>query len=232
MRRIILAVAVVAAMAVSYGLGRRHVQSHAGSEAGRRVLYYVDPMHPAYQSDKPGIAPDCGMQLEPVYAEAAGSGAPSSPLAQLPAGAVGIDGATQRLLGIRVAPVERSGASRIIRAVGRVAPEDTRVYRVNSGVDGFIRETYNDSVGVQVKKDQKLATYYAPDFLAVASGFLAATRARAGLHRQGRCAHRFISRCCVQARVQQSSGLYRSPAQSRDERCADQGDRRQRQASR
>ena len=35
----------------------------------RRILYYVDPMHPAYKSDKPGVAPDCGMQLEPVYAD-------------------------------------------------------------------------------------------------------------------------------------------------------------------
>ena len=78
------------------------------------------------------------------------------------------------LLGIRVAPVERSGATRIIRVVGRVAPEDTRIYRVNSGVDGFIRETHDDSVGVLVKKNQALATYYAPDFLPAASGFLAA----------------------------------------------------------
>ena len=28
--------------------------------AARRVLYYVDPMHPAYTSDRPGTAPDCG----------------------------------------------------------------------------------------------------------------------------------------------------------------------------
>ena len=175
MRRIIFAVAVVAAIAASYGLGLRHTQSQVGSQAGRRVLYYVDPMHPSYKSDKPGIAPDCGMQLEPVYADQAGSGAPSSPLAQLPAGSVGIDGPTQRLLGIRVAPVEKNGATRSITAVGRVAPEDTRVYRLNSGVDGFIRETHDDSVGTQVKKDQKLASYYSPEFLSVASGFLAAT---------------------------------------------------------
>src|SRR5437016_14073769 len=38
--------------------------SHSSS---KRILYYVDPMHPAYRSDKPGIAPDCGMPLEPVY---------------------------------------------------------------------------------------------------------------------------------------------------------------------
>ena len=35
--------------------------------AAKRILYYVDPMHPAYKSDKPGTAPDCGMALEPVY---------------------------------------------------------------------------------------------------------------------------------------------------------------------
>lgn len=39
------------------------------AKGGRKVLYWVDPMHPAYKSDKPGIAPDCGMKLEPVYEE-------------------------------------------------------------------------------------------------------------------------------------------------------------------
>jgi protein SCO1 len=33
----------------------------------RKVLYYVDPMHPTYKSPKPGKAPDCGMRLEPVF---------------------------------------------------------------------------------------------------------------------------------------------------------------------
>lgn len=46
----------------------RGTTSHAPAP-GRKVLYYVDPMHPAYKSDKPGIAPDCGMKLEPVYAD-------------------------------------------------------------------------------------------------------------------------------------------------------------------
>jgi Cu(I)/Ag(I) efflux system membrane fusion protein len=174
MRRIIVTVAVVAAIAVSYGIGRYHPQSDTGGKTARRVLYYVDPMHPAYRADKPGIAPDCGMQLEPVFADDVGPQRPSSALAQLPADAVNIDGDTQQLLGIRLAPVERSGATRTIRVVGRVVPEDTRVYRINSGMDGFIRETYNDSAGVQVRKDQKLASYYAPEILAQASGFLAA----------------------------------------------------------
>jgi RND family efflux transporter MFP subunit len=174
MKRTSLAIAVVAAIAASYGIGRYNSHSQSSNQTGRHVLYYVDPMHPSYKSDKPGIAPDCGMRLVPVFAEDLGNAQPSSPLAQLPAGAVAIDAATQRLMGIRVAPVEKKGTTRTVRVIGRVVPEDTRVYAVNSGLGGFIRETYNDSVGMLVKKDQKLASYYSPDFLAVASGFLAA----------------------------------------------------------
>jgi len=37
----------------------------------RRILYWQDPMHPQYKSDKPGKAPDCGMDLVPVYEESA-----------------------------------------------------------------------------------------------------------------------------------------------------------------
>ena len=45
----------------------QHGQQAAKKEPS--ILYYVDPMHPSYKSDKPGIAPDCGMQLTPVYAD-------------------------------------------------------------------------------------------------------------------------------------------------------------------
>src|SRR3972149_10795092 len=63
--------AVIVLLAVTFAGGYvlrapRHANAQAG---GRRILYYVDPMHPSYKSDKPGIAPDCGMQLTPVYAD-------------------------------------------------------------------------------------------------------------------------------------------------------------------
>lgn len=168
----VLLIALGAFVTGRYTGNPRQGSEHAGT---RRVLYYVDPMHPAYRSDKPGTAPDCGMALEPVYAEDASNAARSAPLAQLPPGGVSIDGATQGLLGIRVVTVEKGGAPHGIRVVGRVVPEDTRVYRINAGTEGFIRETYNDSVGELVKKDQKLATSYTGETLSVASGFLAAT---------------------------------------------------------
>jgi RND family efflux transporter MFP subunit len=77
----ILAVLLVAAVAFGGGYVLRGRSAGGSSDSGRRILYYVDPMHPAYTSDKPGIAPDCGMRLEPVYADGGGppAHAPQAP---------------------------------------------------------------------------------------------------------------------------------------------------------
>src|SRR6516225_5855211 len=174
MKKTLTALGMVLLVVASYEMGRRQSARDAReSTNAQRVLYWVDPMHPDYKSDHPGIAPDCGMALEPVYAEPRASLATSrTPLVE---GAVGIDVDKQQLFGIRVAAVEKTSGSEKIRVLGRVVPEDTRVYRITAGSDGFIRDTYNDSVGELVKKDQKLATSYLGETLAVASGFLAAT---------------------------------------------------------
>jgi RND family efflux transporter MFP subunit len=63
---ILLATGLVFVFGFGYG---RWYSTRPAAKAGRKILYYVDPMHPWYKSDKPGIAPDCGMKLEPVYAD-------------------------------------------------------------------------------------------------------------------------------------------------------------------
>jgi membrane fusion protein, copper/silver efflux system len=163
-----LAVLLLIVTVAVYGLA--FLRPQLGGNPGLRPLYYVDPMHPSYKSDKPGTAPDCGMPLVPVYAGDPADGARTL----VSRNAVTIDGATRRRIGIRVAPVTRSAVTHIIRTIGRVAAEDTRVYRINAGVEGIVRQTYSDSIGAPVKKEEKLAAFYAPDFLAASSGFLAA----------------------------------------------------------
>ena len=74
------------------------------SPAGRKILYYVDPMHPAYKSDKPGIAPDCGMELVPVYADGTMGG--SGEVAVAAPGTVNVSPEKQQLIGIRIGQVE------------------------------------------------------------------------------------------------------------------------------
>jgi membrane fusion protein, copper/silver efflux system len=63
---ILLAIGLIFVFGFGYG---RWYSTRPAPKAGRKILYYVDAMHPWYKSDKPGIAPDCGMKLEPVYAD-------------------------------------------------------------------------------------------------------------------------------------------------------------------
>src|SRR4026208_1600932 len=71
--KIVKAVAALVVITLAFGGGYvlRATRTSANASNGRKILYYVDPMHPAYKSDKPGVAPDCGMTLEPVYADEA-----------------------------------------------------------------------------------------------------------------------------------------------------------------
>lgn len=71
---------MIVTFVAGYGYGRWYGKRERGQAGtgGRKILYYVDPMHPGYKSDKPGIAPDCGMKLEPVYEGGQTGGQPAA----------------------------------------------------------------------------------------------------------------------------------------------------------
>ncbi len=80
-------------------------------------------------------------------------------------GAVRIASEKQQLIGIRLLEVKRSSASPKIRSAGVVAPDETRVYRINSSSDGWIREAYDDATGDMVAQNEPLAAFYTPAFI-------------------------------------------------------------------
>ncbi len=199
-----LAVALIAGF-VFGSLGARPRQNQA-----HRVLYYVDPMHPGYRSDKPGTAPDCGMALVPVFAESAGALAVTS--AGPTPGMVQIDPAAQQLYGIRLAKVEKNRGQGTVRVFGRVVPDQTRVFRVNIGTEGYVKETHDDAVGNHVGKNQHLATVYAPEFLSLAGGYLSANE-RSGTAAAKDNAAASQGAASVQARADRLRNLGMSDAQ-------------------
>jgi multidrug efflux pump subunit AcrA (membrane-fusion protein) len=131
--------------------------SEPSAHGARRILYYHDPMHPSYKSDKPGIAPDCGMQLEPVYEE--GGPAGFSAAGPLSPGAVKIDVAKQQALGLRTVVVARSAGRYTLRALGKVAADETRLYRLSAYVAGYARSVSPHTSGSIVNKDELLASF-------------------------------------------------------------------------
>ena len=177
MRKTLYLIPLMAAVVVGYALARLRGKTMSGQE--RIPIYYVDPMHPSYRSPKPGLAPDCGMQLVPVYAEDLGRSVDTSTLS-LPSGVAHVDSAIRQLYGIRLAKTEWSSGHENLRVYGRVAADETRIYRVNVGTDGYVKSTSGDAVGNHVLKNQHLAVIYSPEFLSVAGGYLSANERSPG----------------------------------------------------
>ncbi|MDQ5857230.1 MAG: efflux RND transporter periplasmic adaptor subunit [Acidobacteriota bacterium] len=146
------------------------------STPAKKVLYWVDPMHPAYKSDKPGTAPDCGMDLVPVYEEAP-TGAPrGKPVAGY--STISVPPERQQAIGVQLGKVEVRDLTKTIRAVGRVTFDETLLHQVHAKFEGYIEELYVDYTGKAVRKGQPLLSIYSPDLLATQQEYLLAFRAR------------------------------------------------------
>ena len=167
-----LAVLVAGSFLAGSWCGQRRATRPAPS-GERKALYYVDPMHPTYRSDKPGIAPDCSMPLEPVYADADGGPPPAGPGSRpASAGAVRLSAEKQQALGVRLGTVERAPGSETLRTTGRVAARENATYRLLAAADGWIREVRSATTGSLVRKDEVLASFYAPEFLGAEQAYI------------------------------------------------------------
>ena len=181
--RIIIAVLIVSMIGVGYVKrdslkklfgGKASDESAASGDQAKadlKVLYWVDPMHPSYKSDKPGKAPDCGMDLVPVYE---GGISPSN----LPEGAFLISTEKQQLIGVTYGEASSEQVSKTLRAVGRLAYDETKISHVHTKIEGWIEDVYVDFIGKPVKKGEPLLTIYSPELLQTQQEFLLAIKGR------------------------------------------------------
>jgi len=116
------------------------------------------------------------MDLVPVYEGDAGpaGGAPSN-----------VDGysnvkltpARQQLIGVQTGLAETRTIGRTVRAVGRVAVDETRLHTITTKFDGYIEKLYVDYTGKEVRRGQPLFSVYSPELLATQQEYLLAMRA-------------------------------------------------------
>ena len=140
----------------------------------RKVLYWYDPMHPAYKSDKPGIAPDCGMTLVPKYAD-------NESAAKMPMGTVTILPQKQVMAGVRTTLVIRKPMVRDIQTTAQIVADETKIAHIHVKVSGYIDQVYVNFVGQLVKKGQPLFTLYSPDLVSTQEEYLIAKRGNSAL---------------------------------------------------
>src|SRR5574341_2330669 len=136
-RRRVLYIVVAALLAAGAGgawLLQRMGPRGAHAEDAGKTTYYC-PMHTHYKSDRPGNCPICSMKLVPLEttpaAPGAEAGAPGTGQAPAAAGggalAIRITPERQQQIGVRFAEVASQQAAVEIRAVGKVAYDETQL---------------------------------------------------------------------------------------------------------
>ena len=172
-RKIAFVLALLAVAATAYLAGSlrapRETAVAAAASSPQRLLYYRCPMHPDFKSDKPGTAPCCGMAYEPVYASSPETAAGTSAATT---SSVFVSAQQQQLIGVRVGTVDRSSGTERLRLFGRVVPDERRVFRVNIGLESYVREITRAATGSRVNKGEWLASVSAPDARTLVSGFI------------------------------------------------------------
>lgn len=126
---------------------------------------YVCPMEECGTvSDEPGHCPKCGMELVP-----AGTAGTPPDLAEVPLSREGI-----RVLGVQTVAAMRGRLQRLVRAVGHVTADETRIHRVHTKIAGYVERLHVNQTGQAVRKGQPLLDLYSPELLASQEEYLRA----------------------------------------------------------
>jgi len=127
----------------------------ASAEEDKEILYWVAPMDPNYQRDKPGKSP-MGMDLIPFYAGEGGDGS-----------TVTISPTVVQNLGVRTAKAELTKLWRGIDTVGYIDYDESKVSHIHLRTEGWIEKLTVESEGERVKKGEFLFELYSPLLVSV-----------------------------------------------------------------
>lgn len=99
-------------------------------------------------------------------------------MANMPEGTVQISPEKQQLIGVQYGTVEYQTISKTLRAVGRLAYDETRITRINPKIEGWIEQVYVDFTGKLVRQGQPLISIYSPDLVQTQQEYLLAIKGR------------------------------------------------------
>ena len=136
-------------------------QSAPANAAGRKVLYWHDPMVPGQKFDKPGKSPFMDMDLVPVYADSA------------PDGGITINARQQQSFGVRTAVATEGTLDTSFSAVGAVGIDERALVAVQARSPGYVERLLVRAQYDGVAAGQPLAELYVPEWLAAQEELLA-----------------------------------------------------------
>ena len=144
---------------------RQMPQQAESTYQAKKKTMYRSTMNPNEVSDKPG-KDSMGMDMVPFETEEEPSGTPAG-LAP-----VSITEYHRKHMGLTFGTVGMQRIIREIRTSARIVPDETRLYRVTTKIEGYIDKLYVNVTGQAVHKGQPLFTVYSPELVASQQEFL------------------------------------------------------------
>jgi Cu(I)/Ag(I) efflux system membrane fusion protein len=159
-----------------------------GLEMGGTWLVAID----AHRPDAPSLAAEGsltvgapGLRLRARTASGGDRPPMPSDAVESAAPTVQLDPSRLRQIGIRSEPARREELTTTVRALGRVALDETTLRDVTVRVAGFVGEVEADALGARVERGQVLFTVYSPEAYAAQREYLQALRSQAAARGTG-----------------------------------------------
>jgi multidrug efflux pump subunit AcrA (membrane-fusion protein) len=151
-------------------MGMEMVPFEVEKPATAKKTMYRSTMNPGEVSDKPG-KDSMGMDMVPFEVETAVPGASGSVPGLT---TITITPEHRAHLNMRLATAGIKKLSRQLRTSARIVPDETRLYRVTTKIDGYVEKLFVNATGQPVRRGQPLLSIYSPDLVASQQEFLSA----------------------------------------------------------
>ncbi|MDD5329262.1 MAG: efflux RND transporter periplasmic adaptor subunit [Sulfuricella sp.] len=163
---IAVAALVAAALGTGYWLGARGTGAQVSADAGaapvkqeRKILYYRNPMGLPDTSPTPKKDP-MGMDYIAVR-EGEDAAEPDSP------NQIRIGTEKVQRLGVRTEAAQLRSLDKVVRATGRIEPDERRIYAIAPKFEGYVERLHVNVTGQAVAKGQPLFEVYSPELVSV-----------------------------------------------------------------
>jgi Cu(I)/Ag(I) efflux system membrane fusion protein len=149
----------------------KHDESEHNYVQNTETKLWTCSMHPQIRMEKPGKCPICGMTLIPVETSSNNS-------ENIADNEIVMTPEAIQLANIQTTIVERSKANKEIHLLGRVKPDERRLYSQVSHIPGRIERLYVNFTGEKVFRGQKMVRLYSPDLISAQKELFEAINSR------------------------------------------------------
>ena len=147
-------IVLAAVFSVGWWIGHPEDSQMSNQAKAKDSIMWTCSMHPQIMQPDPGSCPLCGMDLIPASGENNGSET-----------SITIAPNKAETMGIRISPVSRQLATRVVSLVGQVVPDERYTNTITSRVNGRIERLFVDYTGISVNKGDHLVEVYSPELL-------------------------------------------------------------------